>query len=141
VPLSPFEDDPAVKALRKWADQAAKTVNTGRYNSAALSALMTAALAKTMKNILGREVTYRYPGPVPFLPISVSAVNPTFHDVKACFVTSGFSLNRKTGKPAQAFKVSPVDAGAQLVSGQWLVSRIDGATFSCSSVRVPRPTW
>jgi hypothetical protein len=141
VPLSPFEDDPAVKALRTWANQAAKTVNTGKYDDASLNKLMTPAFAKTMKVILGGEVKYRYPGPVPFLPISVSVVSPTVHNVKACFVTNGFSLNRRTGKPAETFKLHPIDTGAQLVSGVWLVSHFYGGTFSCSSVRVPRPTW
>jgi len=141
VPLSPFEDDPAVKALRTWAIQAAKTVNTGKYDDASLNKLMTPDFAKTMKVILGGEVKYRYPGPVPFLPISVSALSPTVRNVKACFVTNGFSLNRKTGKPAEAFKLHPIDTGAQLVSGVWVVSHFYGGTFSCSSAKVPRPTW
>jgi hypothetical protein len=141
APLSPFEDDPAVEALRTWTDQAAKTVNTGRYDSAALKALMTATLAKTMKNVLGREVGYRYPGPVPFLPLSVSAVSSTRHHVKACFVDSGFSLNPKTGKPAQAFRVGPIDAEAQLANGKWIVSVIDTGRFSCAGAKVPMPKW
>lgn len=45
-PLSPYENDPAVRVLRAWAAETARTINTGHYDSAALKALMTPALAK-----------------------------------------------------------------------------------------------
>lgn len=68
-PLSPYENDPAVRVLRAWAAETARTINTGHYDSAALKALMTPALAKAKKNLAGGEVGCHYPGPLPFTPI------------------------------------------------------------------------
>ncbi len=134
--LSPFEQDPAVKAIRAWAAQAGRTVNKGRYDDAALNALMTNYFRKGMKAVLGGEVRFRYPGPIPFTPTSVKVTDSSNRDVHICVVASGFSLNRKTGRPAQKHTVLPFDSGAAEVNGKWLVSQFRSAKFSCTGVRI-----
>lgn len=138
APLSPFEEDPAVKALRRWAVQLAKTINTGEYDSPALDSLMTAGMKKLMKVVAGTEVGRRYSGPVPFTPVRVTASNASTHDVRICVVAAGFSTNPATGK-AKALKIVPIDAGAVRSNGTWLVSKFFSSRFSCKGVAVPEP--
>lgn len=135
APLSKFENDPAVKALRAWAAEAARTVNAGKYTSPALQALMTRNFAATMKNVLGSDVGLRYAGPIPFTPLSVRVVSPTRRDVKMCVVLTGYAVDPRTGKPA-ARTVGPADTSAVLANGKWLVSRFDTGSFSCRGVKI-----
>jgi hypothetical protein len=141
APLSPFEADPAVKALRAWAAEAAKTINTGHYDSAALNALMVPSLAKKMKFLAGGEVGFYYPGPVPFTPVRITVRSSRERDVAICFLGSGYSQNPKTHEPAQKRVVLPTLAGATLVRGKWLVSKFGQSSFSCAGVRIPEPSW
>jgi len=143
VPLSPFEDDPAVKALRTWASLAAKAVNAGgRFTDPALRQVMTPAFAKNMQYVLGTDIGLYYPGPVPFLPLSVRAVNSTVHAIQACFVSTGFAQKPATHKAAEPRSVVAVDVRGQLVAGVWKVSQQQATSaFSCKTARVAMPTW
>ncbi len=141
APQSPYEADPAVKALRAWAAQAGRTVNSGKYDDAALNALMTPAFAKGMKYVFGGEVGHRYPGPLPLTPIRVVVTNSTQREVRVCVVIGGYSLNPKTGKPFSKYRVGAFDAGAQRVHGTWLVSKFATASFSCSGVKIKEVSW
>jgi hypothetical protein len=141
APLSPFEADPAVKALRAWAAQAGRTVNAGHYDDAALNALMTPTLAKGMKAAFGGEVGHRYPGPLPFTPVRVVVASPTERDVRVCVVVGGYSLNPKTGKPFSKYRVLAIESGAQDVGGRWRVSKFASGSFSCSGVKIKEVSW
>lgn len=139
-PLSSFETDAGVIALRKWAAEAARTVNSGRFDSPALDALMTKAVAAEMKQTFGSDVGLHYPGPLPFLPLAVSVPNATTRSIKACFVGAGFAETPGTNKPAAKLTLVPVLATEQMSSGVWLLARQNATTvFSCSGVKVPMP--
>jgi hypothetical protein len=140
-PLSPFEADPAVMALRAWAAEFGRTINTGHYDSAALDALMTSQMRSGMKAIGGGEVGHRYPGPLPFTPIGVTVTSSTTRDVQICIVAGGYSLNPKTGKPFSKYRKLATAAGAVLSHGRWLVSKFGDAKFSCASVTISEPSW
>jgi hypothetical protein len=56
-------------------------------------------------------------------------------------VSDGFSLDSATHRPAAAYHVDSSVAGAELVSGKWLVSKLDAGAFSCAGVKVAQPTW
>lgn len=140
--LSPYEADPAVIATRRWMAQAARTVNSGKFDDAALNALMTPTLAATMKNVLGSDVGRYYPGPIPFLPLAVASSSPTTRGMRLCVVGTGFARNAKTQKAAAPLKVVPIDAAAELGGGVWRVNQLNNSSaFSCATVRVPMPTW
>lgn len=140
-PLSPFEHDPAVSAFRTWAAQVARTINEGKINDADLSALMTPSLSKSMRVLTGGEIGHAYPGPLPFTPTRVTVTSATRRDLRLCVVDDGFSLNPKTHKPFARRHVQPIDAGAALSNGRWLVSKFDGASFSCAGVKIAEPSW
>ncbi|HEU5007306.1 MAG TPA: hypothetical protein VFT67_10055 [Jatrophihabitantaceae bacterium] len=139
--MSAFESDPVVKAVRAWADQAAKTVNSGHYTDKALQALMTPALAKTMKNILGGVVGQHFPGPLPFTPISTKQLANNQRELRGCLQTNGFGLDPKTGKPAHKRVVSAFYGDAVRSGGIWKVSALDHGSFSCTGVRIPEVKW
>lgn len=140
-PLSTFEKDPAVHALRVWSAQAARTVNSGHYVDARLRALMTPDLAQTMRHVLGGDVGLHYPGPIPFTPIGVSFPNAHTRMIRTCFVGTGFAVNPKTGKAPKPRTVLPISAGAILVNGQWLISQLRNSGFSCKGRTVKDVTW
>jgi hypothetical protein len=141
-PLSPFEADPAVMALRAWAAEAARTVNTGKYDSPALDQLMTPAFAKGIKAILGEDVGLTYPGPIPLQPVGVEVTNAHARVVKVCDMYEGFARSPKTKRPARAAKIAAADVYVASNSGRWLVDDLTLASgFSCKGVKVARPTW
>lgn len=136
-PLSPYEQDPAVKAIRAWDAQAARTINSGKYDDAALNAFMTPALAKQMKAVIGNSVGLRFPGPAPLTPVSVTAVSGDERSVGVCAVTSGWGVSKTTGKTTQKIQVSPVRIGVQHTGGRWLLDSVSDGNFSCKGVKMP----
>jgi hypothetical protein len=103
---------------------------------------MTPAFKRsTLHMITEGEIGHRYPGPVPFTPTGVTAATATLRAVWMCVVDDGYSLNPKTGQPYARRHVQAIAGAASLINGKWLVSRFDGATFSCAHVTVPEPSW
>ena len=142
APLSPFEQDPGVKALRAFAVQAARTINTGHEIDTKLRALVTPFIAKNIKYITGSDVGLYYPGPVPFTPVSVRVVSSTQRQMNVCFIGKGFAEKRSTMKPAAPLMLLKINAGEQLQGGTWRISMFNTATnFSCAGVSISRPLW
>lgn len=140
-PLSPYEADPGVTAMRAWAAQFANTVNAGHVTDPALNALMTPQLAAEMQKITGGEQGHRYPGPLPFTPERVVVTSATARYLPLCVVVDGFSINPKTHKPYGPRTIRSMAGRALVYQGRWVVSAFDTATFSCKGVKVPEPTW
>lgn len=139
--LSKFENDPAVKALRVWAAQIARTVNAGNYTDAKLNTLMTPELAKQIKEIDGGEQGHYEPGPLPFTPIAVTNITANSRDVKLCVLAGGFSQHPDTHKVWSKRNVIPVNAAAVRSNGRWVVSKFQSANFSCAGVHIPEQSW
>lgn len=140
-PLSRFEADAAVRALRAWARQAALTINKGKFDGPALDALMTPKLRRSMKQILGNSVGYRYPGPLPFTPAAVRRSSPTERHVDACFVTDGYALDPKTGKRSGRHHVTAIAAQLRRSDGVWRLDVFAAGEFSCRGVHIPTPPF
>ena len=131
-----------MKAMRAFAAQAARTINSGHQIDSKLRALMTPGLAKSVRYITGPDVGLYYPGPVPFTPVSVRAVSSTQRQMNLCFIGKGFAEKPSTKKPASALMLLPVNGGAVLSAGHWVISQFfAGKGFSCSGVKITRATW
>jgi hypothetical protein len=139
-PLSPFEADPAVKALRRWAVVAARTVNTGRYRSSELDALTARTERANMRYVIGGDVGLHYPGPIPFATRGVTVVNTAQRDVHICFIGTGFAIDPKTGKPRK-FSLLPTKVVMKLQGGRWLAAGFQDDTVRCAGVKVPEVKW
>lgn len=139
-PLSAYESDPAVKALRQWAVVAAQTVNSGHDDSAALNKLMTPTEPKYIHYVLN-DVGMHYPGPLPFTPLRLASPTTAERDIYACFLATGFAVDPKTGKP-EAYKPLPSKVVMQLSGGRWLFGGLFvDKSVSCSGVHVPEVKW
>lgn len=133
---APTATDPGVRALRAWAAEAARTVNAGHYDSKALDRLMTPGFRSHMKAVLGNSLGYRYPGPIPFTAKSVNLSAKNQRQIDVCFVSSGYALSKKTGKPKGRLQVTPLDARVRRANGRWLVAALYNGSFSCSGVHI-----
>ena len=138
---SPFEDDPAVIALRKWAVRLAKNINAGKIDDPVLDALMTPTVARLINKAFSGSIGHSYPGPLPFAPIQITKKTSTQHNLNICVVSNGFGLDPATGRPAGVRKVLPIDTGADLIDGHWIVSGFYDGKFSCDGVQIPEEPW
>lgn len=143
-PLSAFEKDPAVQALRAWADRAARAVNAGKgYGGAALTALETPTFVPLVKNVFASDKGLRYPGPVPFTPIKVASPSATERQLSVCFVAYGFAVDPKTQKPPK--KLTLFAANVPMIrsgTGRWRVDHLQTTnSFSCRGVKVALIKW
>lgn len=131
--------------MRKWAEQAARTVNSGHYTDAALRPLMTAYFARYMKQVLGPDVGLRYPGPLPLQPVGVLVQDSTHRTVKICAVDKGYARNPATNRPTTSRRVTPGYASLVEQNGVWRMNALYRATgaksFSCAHVKVRYPSW
>lgn len=142
APLSRFEGDPGVAALRHFAAVSARTINAGRYISPELRALMTPTVAKEMKLTNGPDIGLHYPGPVPFTPVRVGVTSTTSRRIDACWVAAGFAQKPGADKPAKPLKTIAVRSEETLTHGKLLLSVLLSVhSFSCSGVHIPMPTF
>jgi hypothetical protein len=142
TPLSRFEGDPGVAALRDFAAASARTINSGRYISPQLRTLMTPTVAKEMKQTNGPDVGLHYPGPVPFTPLRVAVTSTTSRRIDACWVSTGFAQKPQANKPAKPLKLIAVRSEETMTHGKWLLSVLLAVdSFSCRGVHVPMPTF
>lgn len=102
---------------------------------------MTTAFARMLPGIVHTEVGRIYPGPNPFTPVSVARVTSDQRRIDVCWVAAGWSLNPKTRKVAEAYRVLPVAVGTTRSRGRWLVSAFQQAKFSCSGVKIVKQRW
>lgn len=141
APLSKFENDPGVKALRAFAAQAARTLTSGHAIDAKLNALVTPAFAKVLPGIVETEVGKIYPGPNPFTPVKITSATPTQRNVNVCWVAAGWSLDPKTHKVAEKYQVVPVAVTTTKSGNQWRVAKFADGNFSCLGVKIVKQKW
>lgn len=140
-PLSRFEDDPRVKAVRMFAYEYGKAVNAKSANYKPWLATMSPAGQAVRKDFIQGDLGYQYPGPVPFTPVALQGSGSP-SKVIACMQITGFSLNPKTNQPAEKTSIDPVYVKVSKVKGAWKVDTIgDQAGTSCSKTKVVGRAW
>jgi hypothetical protein len=136
TPLSPYENDPGVKALRKFYAAAAKAINVRNLRHPDLVAMSTPKRQARNEVLFKTELGLRVPGPIPFTPVAVRSNGSTSRTILYCGLDEGFSLDPKTGKPARPRSVVPVAASMVRIDGRWKVDSLTSADFSCVGVKV-----
>jgi hypothetical protein len=134
-PLSRFEDDPAVKAARAWAAAAARSITAGQRDLARAKPFMTANGQRVIPPLAADEIGLKYPGPVPFSPTAVDHAGDKA-TVQVCFWSAGFGLDRKTGQPAHAREVIPMQFAMVRQGGTWKIDAFYSSQASCAKVPV-----
>jgi hypothetical protein len=142
APLSPFEGRPPVKALRSWADAAARDVNARQHDfpTARQFQVDTAKVRSDVAFSWQQDFDKYYPGPLPFSPIAVSGAKRQSR-VTTCVMSAGFSLKKQGGQPAEKREVIPVVFTMAKQSGTWLLAGIAGGTADCAGVTVKGVQW
>src|SRR4051794_33543952 len=118
APLSRFEGEPVVKALRVFAAVSGRAVNANTMNYKPWLALMTPYARKNRADYIKEDLGLRYPGPLPFTPTAVHVTGNTA-TVKACVWVQGWGLNHKTGKPARPRQIAPATFYVRKSSRTW----------------------
>jgi hypothetical protein len=136
APLSPYENDPAVKALRKYYAVASKAINARNGRLPELDAWSTPRRQLRNPVLIKADFGLYAPGPVPFTPVGVRSLGPNSRAVAVCVLGEGFNLDPKTGKPAHPREVSAGTATMVRTGGRWKVDTLVFANFSCSGVKV-----
>lgn len=141
-PLSEFEDEAPVKAVRKWAAVVGKAVNQGdtSMRSTRVWATPSGVAIAAQATAGDLESGYRWPGPQPFTPVAVRTRGKSA-TLNVCFQTYGWARN-ENGKRVNKRKVEPAVMEMKRMNGRWKVSNVDiGGPFSCSDVSVKGVRW
>ena len=142
APLSAFEKDPAVQAMRKFFYHSGRMINAGNYIDAELRTMITPFLVPHMKQLAGVDVGRYYPGPLPFQPKSVQVVNSTNRTISGCLIANGWAQNPKTHRPAKPLQVVGAKVFMVKGSGRWLVNAVPFVkSVSCKGVVVHEQKW
>lgn len=140
-PLSPYEGDPAVKALRLHYLGAALGINRKNMHNKQLKDSSTARRYGVMTQLAKPEFGTYYPGPNPFTPLDVTRVSATERKVVFCGVETGWTLNRKGGKPVAKRTLSSLEGTIVRQQGRWRVSQLLYRKDSCTGVEIPEVFW
>jgi hypothetical protein len=136
TPDDRWEKDAAVKALRLHYLGSAKAVNAGSTDIPELRKSSTAERFSRLESIWSSEYGYRYPGPIPFTPLAVTAESTTTRVVTLCVLAKGWLRNPNTGRPAEPRQVERGTARVVKEDGSWRVDSIRGADGSCDGVPI-----
>ena len=137
APLSPFEDLAPVKAARAWAVAMAHSVNARDRSVAAVAPLATARGLDLSKTLAKEDIDANLlrPGPAPFTPVNVQVKKRTAQ-LSLCYLTYGWSVDRKTNKPAEARKVEAIIFDMRRVGGRWKFEYGHQGTGDCKGVHI-----
>jgi hypothetical protein len=134
APLSPYENDPAVKALRKFYAAVSKAINARNLRLPELDAWSTPRRQLRNAVLFKTELGLRAPGPLPFTPLGVRSNGANSRSVLICAM-DGFNVDPKTGKPTRPRVLLPGQATLVRDGGRWKVDFLVKAKFSCAGVR------
>lgn len=139
VPLSPYENDPAVKVLREWAVVLGKGVPKSD-----LGGLRKVAKGQGLtSSVEGFEADYgnEWPGPQPLTPVRVTRSGTTA-EVVFCMQSRGWSLDPKTHAPISS-KREVVAAQSSFVKTErgWMLTTFYSSDFDCSQIPVKGVAW
>lgn len=136
-PLSPYEKEPQVIAVRKFATEYAKAVNAQKPTYAPFVATMVPGT--NFSGILGTDLTKKlyYPGPLPFTPVRVQG-----NYVYACVWAEGFATDRKTGQAPESRSIYKTRFELKKVNSDYrVVTWGDDTSFNCASTQVVGRAW
>lgn len=106
-PLSPFEDDPAVIALRAYLAASSEAINAGDLRLPEFTARATAKRQARHAELYAEDEGTFFPGPPPTAVLAVQAVSPAARNVVTCLLDDGFALDREGGSPTEPRLVVP----------------------------------
>lgn len=140
-PLSRYERHPAVRALRTHYVGLARSVNLQTPDVPELVSTSTPARRALNRRITQVDYGLYYPGPVPFTPVAMRAVDADTRLVRLCVLGEGWGQDPNTGDPVNPRAVRAVLATMVRVRSAWLVDHIAETRASCRGVTIREVTW
>lgn len=142
TPLSPFEDQPPVKAAREFFVLLAEAVNNRDRSLPSVSGSTTAHDLTTAKFFAHDDMTkgYTLPGPEPFTPLNVQTSGGVTK-TNTCLLFSGWSVDPTTGTVVGKRDVSPAVIVVRKAGGAWKFDDYYDGTGDCRGVMVPGVRW
>jgi len=134
-PLSEFEGDPAVKALRRFATAIGESVNDDDASLRAAWPVMTRHGRDVFQDAAAPDIKLYYPGPLPLTPTRVEHSGTT-SKVLSCVWVSGWGQDPKTKLPAAGRRLAPITWVLRRDGGTWKVDDQVAADLDCSKVSV-----
>jgi hypothetical protein len=142
APLSRYENDPRVKGLRQFAYQYGRAINAKNRNYKPWLATLSPKAVKERGEFIDEDLGQRYPGPIPFTPVKVTATSGSSARISLCLQWQGWGRNPKTKKPARAADIGPGYVDLLKREGRWVVDTLGrDTTFSCSKTKVVGRGW
>jgi hypothetical protein len=139
-PLSRFEDDPAVKALRTFAASVGTSINDDDASLKAAWPVMTVHGRTVFQQVAASDVRLFYPGPLPITPTRVQHEGATTR-INSCVWLAGWGQDPKTKLPADGRKVGPIAWVLHRQAGVWKVDDQVFVNIDCSKVSVKGVAW
>lgn len=138
TPLSPFEDDPAVQAVRAYERASVEAINARNLELPAFAALATARRQARHAALYEEDLGSYYPGPAPLAILGVSTTSPTGRSVVGCLLDDGFALDKPGGTPTEPRLVVALTYEMVLEGGAWKVHAVFlDEDRSCDGVPLP----
>lgn len=139
APLSPYENDAAVKVVREWAVILGKGVPQG--NLSRLSKVSTGEALSATKSGFDGDFGNEWPGPQPLTPVVVKRSGATT-TVDLCYLAKGWSQDPKTHAPVSGKRlVEPARFTLEKRAGRWLITTIYSSDIDCSDIPVKGVSW
>ena len=139
-PLSEFEGDPAVKALRRFAAAIGESVNDNDASLRAAWPVLTRHGRRVFQDAAASDIKLFYPGPLPLTPTRVEHAGATTR-VLSCVWVSGWGQEPKTKLPADGRELAPITWVLRREGGDWKVDEQVFADIDCSKVPVKGVAW
>lgn len=123
TPRSAFENDPAVRALRRNNAATAAAVNARNLRLPALLATVTQRRAVEIRRLRADDLGTYFPGPQPVKVLGVRTLSATSKAILACSAEDGFNLTSKGGRPVEKLSILGGRYTMVLEGGVWKVDR------------------
>lgn len=140
APQSPYESEPAVKAVRAWFAAIARDVNKGRMELPSASKLAIGQAREEMPDLMRSDAGLHYPGPLPMTPVGVVEQGKETV-VTACAMNNGFATRPGETKPARKKEIQPVKFTVVKQKGGFVVKEIYSSDAACEGVEVEGVRW
>lgn len=134
-PLSRFEDEATVRAMRRWAAALAEDLTVDDRSFGRSGRFLTPAGQENFVRYYDEEFGLEYPGPLPFTPVRVNTTGDRA-DVVACIWTAGWGVDPRTGQTVEAREITGVRTFLIRQARAWKLDSGQTAPINCDDVRV-----
>jgi hypothetical protein len=137
----PSEDDPVVRAVRRYFDAAYRAIEDDDLGSQALRDASTATRAEQNAAAFADVVELSAPGPLPFTVTAVEETGPGVRTVEVCAYYWGWLRNPGSDEPTAPLEVRAARVRVQDVDGEWKVDDVELIDADCTGVEIREELW